>query len=126
MKNPMLLEPDALENGADLDKALLQRFQYDIVRCVQADCCYSPLIDVARQVAGMRCVTLNVFFLICNDSCIHVMNIIVGVVSSLLSWFRSVTAGKHLKRPCIPDYFTSTRTSTVLNLVLSLKCPAGC
>ncbi len=31
---------------------LLSRMRADVVRCVFADCCYSPLSDVAKQVCG--------------------------------------------------------------------------
>ena len=47
--------PSMPENPpAGPDEALLQRVIDDIGRCVQADTCYSPLSDLAKQAAGLE------------------------------------------------------------------------
>ena len=50
LKAPYLLEVTA---ELEVPPGLLQRLQHDIVRCVLADCSYSPYSDVAKQAAGV-------------------------------------------------------------------------
>jgi hypothetical protein len=48
----VLRHPDRLDSSLcpGVPGPLLARLRADVVRCVHADCCYSPLSDVAKQV----------------------------------------------------------------------------
>lgn len=51
LRNPRLLDERLCP---ELPPELLARLQADVARCVYADCCYSPLSDVAKQVTGLE------------------------------------------------------------------------
>ncbi|GLI68756.1 hypothetical protein VaNZ11_013209 [Volvox africanus] len=52
----VLRHPDRLDSTLcpGVPAPLLARLRVDVVRCVHADCCYSPLSDVAKQVTGLE------------------------------------------------------------------------
>lgn len=54
LKNPQSLTDMSIKNNTIATKPVLDRLRNDLIRCVKADPCYSPLSDLAKHAAGLE------------------------------------------------------------------------